>query len=165
MAAVFFSNRNSVKEFLSYLSSSLLVSIFEKFNYSARKRELSFQKVYLVDNSFFVFIPLHFSPDYGKLMENFVAVELQRRFKQTFFWENHGECDFVVFENNEPIDAIQVCYDLNENNQAHEIAGLIAECKRHKLSHGIILTFNQKESFQAQDLFINVLPVHQWLLM
>lgn len=54
LAKLFSSNRYSIKEFLSCLDSSLFIFLMEKFNYSAKKRELSFKKVYLIDNAFYV---------------------------------------------------------------------------------------------------------------
>lgn len=161
LAGIFDSNRNSLKEFVSYLESSLLISLFEKFDFSAKKRSLAFKKIYSIDNAFYSLIPLRFSPDNGKLLENLVAVELQRRYSQVFYWKNHNECDFVCFEDNKAVEAIQVCYRLNENNRAREIAGLEAACKYLGLEQGTILTFNQTE---LQNMPYDVKPVSKWLL-
>ena len=164
LADLFSSNRNSMKEFISYLSYSLLLSLMEKFDYSTRKRELSFKKVYLVDNGFAAFVPLRFSPDRGKLLENLVALELFRREKKVFYWRNHGECDFIVLEDNIPAQAIQVCFELHENNKNREISGLLAAARNLKIRQARILTFDQKDEIIIDGLKIEIKPVFEWLV-
>ena len=164
LAELFSSNRNTMKEFISYLSYSLLLSLIEKFDYSARKRELSFKKVYLVDNGFAVFMPLRFSPDRGALLENLVAIELLRRGNKIFYQKNHGECDFIVLENNSPAQAIQVCFELHENNRNREIAGLLAAARNLKIREARILTFDQKDEIIIDGLKIEIKPVFEWLV-
>ena len=164
LSELFFSSRNSIKEFLFYLNYSLLISLLEKFDYSAQKRELSFKKVYLVDNSFTAFVPLRFSPDSGKLLENLVAIELQRRNIKSFYWKNRGDCDFIVLENDTSTLAIQVCFELNENNREREIAGIVAAQRHLRIQDAMIFTFNQTDNIMTNDVTIHVKPVFQWML-
>jgi len=53
-----------------------------------------------------------------------VFIELKRREKQFFYFRNKGECDFVVSENKQIENIIQVCYELNQDNMKREINGL-----------------------------------------
>ena len=164
LADLFSSNRNIMKEFLYYLHYSLLLLLVEKFDFSPKKRELAFKKVYLMDNSFAAFVPLRFSPDRGILLENFVAVELLRRHSRVFYWKNKEECDFIIVGNGVPTQAIQVCFELNENNRDREIAGLLAVHRSIKTQRHIILTFTQKDEIQFKNIKIEVIPVYQWVL-
>ena len=41
--------------------------------------------------------------------------------------------------------AIQVCYDLNKNNEKRETDGLIEAMDKLKLKKGLILTYDQEE--------------------
>ena len=164
LAELFGSNRNIMKEFLSYLDYALLVSLLEKFDYSARKRELSFKKIYLIDNGFAAFIPLRFSPDRGHLFENQIAIELLRRDAKVFYWKNQGECDFIVLEKDEPALAIQACFELNENNRDREVAAISGARRHLGVQQAVILTFNQTDTIAADDLTIAIRPAYQWLI-
>ncbi|GEM_PF-5700451 len=60
------------------------------------------------------------------MLENRVFRELRRRNKTLYYVnENHKECDFVVCSNLDVEEVIQVCYDLNLDNQKREINGLL----------------------------------------
>jgi len=164
LADLFSSNRNSIKEFLSYLNYSLLLSLVEKYDFSPVKREKALKKVYLVDNAFAAFVPLRFSPDRGIFLGNFVSIELLRVQDRVFYWKNQEECDFIVTENGAPRQAIQVCFELNEKNRDREIAGLLAANRGLKTKEHVILTFAQTNKMQAKGIDIKVIPVYQWLL-
>jgi uncharacterized protein len=51
--------------------------------------------------------------------------------------------------------AIQVCYQLDENNTKREINGLTAAMQKFNLSKGIIITYDDEISF---DKNINAIP-------
>jgi hypothetical protein len=55
------------------------------------------------------------------------------------------ECDFVVKQGRAMQEAIQVCYELNEDNQAREIGGLQEAMQACRLSEGIVLTYDQDD--------------------
>ena len=164
LADIFQSNRTILKEFSSFLQLSFLVMFLEKFDYSAKKRELALRKGFIVDNGFATFLPIRFSQDKGKLLENLVCVELVRRFNKVFYWKNHNECDFIIYDPRQGSQAIQVCYTLDENNRGRELAGLKAGCDFLKLKKGLILTFDQTDQFEYKNLTVNIVPVYQWLL-
>lgn len=74
------------------------------------------------------------------------------------------ECDFVIKKGLGIVQAIQVCYNLNEENKVREISGLIDACKTYKLKTGLILTFDEEDSFQKDGVRVIVKPVWKWLL-
>lgn len=164
MAELFESNRTTIKEFTQYLQLSFLLLMLEKFDYSAKRRELALKKVYLIDNGFAVFLPLRFSPDRGNLLENLVCIELSRRYGNIFYWKNHGECDFIISEGSSATKAFQVCYQLNENNLARELAGLKAVCDSMNITDCDVITYDQKKQIDHKGLNVTVVPAYEWFL-
>lgn len=60
--------------------------------------------------------------------------------------------------------AIQVCYELNEENKARELSGLVEAMLKFKLKEGMILTYNQEEEIKIKGSKIIVKPVWKWPL-
>jgi hypothetical protein len=131
----------------------------EKFAYSQRQRTANLVKCYLFDTGFKQ-LAVNFSANRGKLLENLVAIELRRRGKEFFYFRNKGECDFVLVEGTHPVSAIQVCWEIQEQNRKRETAGLREALTELGIEEGRILSFDGKESV---DEFSQT-PVWQWLL-
>jgi len=71
--------------------------------------------------------------------------------------------DFLDKKNNKIMAAIQVCYELTEENKETEINGLLTALKKFNLEEGLILTYNQNDEFVIDGKRINVMPVWRWL--
>ncbi len=69
----------------------------------------------------------------------------------------------MVRSNNQSIELIQVCYELNIDNKDREIKGLLEAMEFFELKEGIIVTFEQQEEFQLNDKIIKVIPAHVFL--
>jgi predicted AAA+ superfamily ATPase len=72
-------------------------------------------------------------------------VELLRRKKELFYFQEKHECDFVVKQGRAMREAIQVCYEINDDNQAREFDGLLEAMQACRLSEGILLTYDQED--------------------
>jgi len=147
-------NENSIKNYIYALEDSYLYQELKQFSYSLKSQIRSKKKGYLIDNSFLGNISFRFSRNRGKLFENLVYSELQKRGYEIFVFNNGSfECDFLVKKENELL-AIQVCYELHSGNQEREIKGLVEVAKKFKVSNQILLTYNQDELVEG----IEVLP-------
>ena len=98
------------------------------------------------------------------MLENVVFLGLRQKFRDIFYFKEINECDFIVKQKDKITHAIQVCYDLNEENKNREISGLLSSLKKFDLKEGFILTFNQKDDFLIDNKKIIVKPVWGWLL-
>ena len=105
-----------------------------------------------------------FSEDYGRLLENAVFLEIKRKSKEIFYFQEKNECDFVIREGIKVKTAIQVCYELNLDNKEREIKGLIEALDYFKLKKGIIITSDQEEEIKEGDKKIRVIPFWKWAL-
>ena len=154
----------SVIDYISFFENAYLVFTLPKFSYSYKQQQVSPKKVYSIDNGFSLNNSSSFSQDKGKMLENLVFVNLRKGYKDIFYFQEKGECDFVVKEGTKIIKTIQVCFDLNEDNKERELNGLIEALEKFNLKDGIILTYKQDDEFKIKDKRVEVLPVWKWLL-
>ncbi len=69
-------------------------------------------------------------------------MHLRRKYKNIYYFKENKECDFIVKKKEKITQAIQVCYELNDENKEREIAGLQEAMKKFNLPKGIIVTAN-----------------------
>jgi len=149
---------NSAISFVSYLEDSYLLFPVPKFSYSLKKQSINPKKIYVIDNGLANVNSVSFSSNKGRMLENLVFLDLRRMGKEVFYFKDQKECDFVVREGNKISKAIQVCYDLNEDNKRRKIDGLMEALDAFDLSEGTLLTFNQQDQLKIGNKTIKVLP-------
>lgn len=151
----------TIIEYISFLEDSYIIFTIPLFSYSYKKQQINPKKAYSIDNGFSYCNSITFSKDKGKMLENCVFLHLRRFYDEIFYFTNQGECDFLIKE--KYTEAIQVCYNLNEENYKRETEGLLEAMKELKLSHGTILTFSQEDEITIKNKKITVKPVWKWL--
>jgi len=154
----------SVINYISYFENAYLIFCIPRFSYSYKQQQVNPKKVYSIDNGFSYTNSASFSKDKGKMLENMVFLALRRKFKDIFYFQEKKECDFIIKERDKIIQAIQVCYDFNEDNKDREIEGLVAALDKFKLKEGLILTYKQEDEFLIDNKRIILKPVWKWLL-
>jgi predicted AAA+ superfamily ATPase len=80
------------------------------------------KKFYAVDNGFLSKISTKINPDKGWLLENVVFNQLEK-FGDVYYYSGKKECYLIVSEKQKPVAAIQVCYELNDDNYEREMKG------------------------------------------
>ncbi len=154
---------NSALSFVSYFEDSYLMFTVPKFDYSLKKQIINPKKVYSIDNGLSNVNSASFSSDRGRMLENIVFLQLRRKYKDIFYFKEENECDFLVKERNKIISAIQVCYELHEDNKKREIDGLLNPLSEFNLENGLILTYNQEDEFKINGKVLTVKPAWKWL--
>lgn len=135
-------NDKSVKEYLLALEDCYLFSELKLFSYSLKEQINNKKKLYLCDNGF-MSLGYNFSSNYGKLLENLVFSELLKQGCEIYFYNKEGECDFIVKKGDKTI-AIQVCYELSDQNKTREINGI--KKLPFEVEERYIITYNQKDT-------------------
>ncbi len=153
---------NSAISFTSYLEDSYLLFTVPKFSYSLKRQSVNPKKVYVIDNGLADANSVSFSSNRGRMLENTVFLALRRNGKDIFYFKEEKECDFVVKEENKITQAIQVCYNLTEENKNREIDGLIEAIETFDLPEGLILTFDQQDTLKIGNKRVRVVPVWRW---
>lgn len=155
---------NTITQLMQLFENAYFMFSLRKWDYSIKKQLLNPKKVYCIDNGIITVNSFSFSENRGWLLENLVFIELKRRNEEVYYFREKGECDFVIKKGNAISQAIQVCYELNLDNQQREINGLAEAMKSLSLNEGKILTFDQEDHFTQDGLSISVIPVWKWLL-
>ncbi len=157
-------SKDTISEYFSYLLDIRFFSQLYVYNSSLKKQNLAQKKVYLLETGFKKVYGFTISKDSGRILENIVFIQLKRMNKEIYYHKDKHECDFLTKEGNRITQAIQVCYDLNDENEKRELKGLVEACKSHKLKKGLLLTYDQEDTFTKDGIKIEVKPVWKWLL-
>lgn len=162
----------STERFSAYLENSYLVFFLKRFSFKFKEQEKSPRKVYSVDTGLANMVGFKFSSNSGRLAENLVFLELKRKtydnpFLEIYYWKSvaNEEVDFVVKEDTQIKELIQVCWDLQDiNTKKREIKALLKAMDEFKLKKGLIITedFEGKEDYDGKK--IKYITLRRWLL-
>lgn len=155
---------NTAISFVSYLEDSYLLFTVQRFDYSLRKQQVNPRKVYSVDNGLSSANSMSFSSDNGRMLENTVFLHLRRLHREIFYFRKNRECDFLVKERNGIRMAVQVTFELREDNKVRELGGLLEAMEEFQLSEGLIITFDQEDEFVQNHKRILVKPAWKWIM-
>jgi len=160
-----------VKKFLLYGAEAYLFAELPRFHYGARKRLKFDRKAYVFDNGFLIAKKVFTSPDYGRLLENMVFVELVRRtfrpgLNLFYYVTTEGfEVDFLLRQGSKNHELIQVTWNMSEQKtRERELRALHQAASELGVDIVRILTWDQAEVLQTQHVSIIVEPVRQWLM-
>lgn len=165
-------NIATVKEYTDYLSMPYLFFFIEKFSFKLKEQMLAPRKVYCIDNGMINAISFKFSKDFGRLMENCVAVQLIKNKLNTpdldvFYWKDYQqrEVDFVLKEGSKIKKLIQVTYSSGKDEiERREIKSLIKASEELKCKNLLIITWDYEDELQVDNKKIKCLPLWKWLL-
>jgi len=141
-------SKKTLYNYLEYFESSLFFHFLRTYRTKGRLK-----KVYLNDIAFG-------KKEKGRKLENLAFIELLRKGEEIYYLNNNFECDFVIPKK----QAVQVVWELNEENKKREIKGLIEATKYFRMKNGIILTYNQEEGIKEDKYKIRVIPLWKWIL-
>ena len=156
--------KNMLFRYLAAAVDVNLVLMVPKFG-NLKDQMVNPKKAYIIDNGLISAVSSRVSPDNGRLYENLVLVELKRRNREVFYWKEKRECDFLIKERSKITEAIQVCYEVTEENKKREVEGLLEAMERFGLETGLIITadFQGEESHEGK--IIRYEPLWKWLLL
>ena len=152
---------NTIISLMDALEDAYFIFTINTFDYSLKKQIRSMRKVYCIDNGFITQTSLQFSKNLGRLLENLVFIELKRKGYDVFFHKDKGECDFIIKKKS--LSAIQVCYELNSDNDQRELNGLVESMRKIKSTQGVIITHHQDDFFEIDGMKIKVISIMNWL--
>jgi len=157
-------NLSTLKTILDTFEKAFLFFFINKFDFSMKKQIQNPRKIYCIDNGFVNEVGFKFSENKGRILENLVFLELKRDENDIYYFSEKKECDFLIREGAKIKKAIQVCYDLNQENKEREIEGLLEAINKFNLKEGLILTFDQDDELNIKGNKIIIKPIWKWLL-
>jgi predicted AAA+ superfamily ATPase len=98
------------------------------------------------------------------LLENFVYNQLRTLGRDIFYFAGKTvECDFIVNpRSRDGVFCLQVCYELNSDNQDREIRGLMAALDFFNATEGFIITRDIQDIIVKDGKKICVIPAWEW---
>ena len=93
---------HTVKKYIQYLEEAYLFLTSKKFSFKPKESELSIRKIYCIDTGLIGAFKDNTTKDFGRLMENIVAIELKRKGFDLYYYlaQRTKEIDFVVKSKN-----------------------------------------------------------------
>ncbi|OQX51519.1 MAG: hypothetical protein B5M53_10935 [Candidatus Cloacimonas sp. 4484_209] len=158
---------HTVQNYVQYLKEAFLFFSLSRFSYKLKEQLKTPQKTYVYDTGLATALRFGTSPDYGRMVENIVAIELLRREKEIYYYKdkNGSEVDFVVKEGFRISELIQVCYDISSPvAERRELKSLIKAQKLLNVENLRIITWDVEKEQIYKGVKILFIPLWKYLL-
>lgn len=151
--------KNTVYDYLRNLEEAFIIFPLSKWSHSIRKQDLSPKKLYTIDLAYKFAMTIQ--EDQGRVLENLVFLELRRRNLELYYFYEQQEVDFFV----RPDLLINVAYSLNQiSTRQREKEGLLKSMESLHHTRGLIITWDEKDLWEANGKQIEVRPILDFLL-
>ena len=161
-------SNHTVQNYLSYLCQAYVLISIQKYSRKSKIR-MSQEKVYAVDVAMMNQRENAMAGDnLGWRLETIVLIQLLRTCKSNgwdlyYLNERSAECDFLICNGNNVLQAIQVSYDIsNPKTYNREINGLMAANKSTKCENLLLLTDHDYNDIEHNGKKISIRPVYDW---
>ena len=163
---------STISNWISYLENAFLIFRLERFDFKLKQQFIAPKKVYCIDSGLMNTIGFKFSENRGKVIENEVALELQRRKAkensfEVYYWKDYqqNEVDFVIKKDKKIGSLIQVSYiNSKEEIKEREINALLKASKELRCKNLIVITWDYETEEKFEGEIIKFVPLWKWLL-
>ncbi len=163
-------SEHTVKNYVSYLRQAFLLIGIKKYSRKSKVR-VSQERVYPVDVAMMNRCGNAFAGEnLGWRLETVVLIQLLRQCKINgwdlyYLNERSGECDFMICNGNNVLQAVQVSYDFSvEKTRKREINGLLLANKMSGCDNLLLLTDHDYDEIEQNGNRIRIRPVYEWCL-
>ncbi|MCX6665935.1 MAG: ATP-binding protein [Euryarchaeota archaeon] len=159
------------KKYVSYLQEPYLFFLLDKFSFKYKEIVASAKKVYSIDTGMINAISFETSENFGRLLENVVAIELLREKTsnpviELYYWKNYQqqEVDFVIKKGPMVKQLIQVT-SISEHNDIHkrEYTALLKASEELHCNDLLIITWDYEAKEKIDEKEIQFVPLWKWL--
>ncbi|MFH1412975.1 MAG: ATP-binding protein [bacterium] len=160
-------NINTVKNYLNYLENSFLFYSMPKYSYSLRQQIYNPDKLYICDLGMYNELSFKFSENKGKILENFVFMELKRKYENVYYGEdkNYKEIDFITTQKNKVNQLIQCSWDIsNSLTKKRETDSLDKAMNEFNLKKGFVITYTFEGQEKTKNGIIYFIPAWKYFL-
>lgn len=168
--ALDFNSVATVQKFIGYLQEPYLFQHLTRYDTKIKNHQKASQKIYIIDNGFVQARSFELSPNYGRLLENLVFVDLLRRNYKTeldlFYYRtrNDREIDFLLRKGHKIERLIQVCYDISSpKTLKRELDALIEAATELKCENLELITWDKEEQIEVNKFTVYLTPAYKWL--
>lgn len=156
---------STVSQWCDWLEKAFMFFFIPMFSDSVKKQLLNPRKVYCIDTGLEYAITSRRIPNDGMRFENMVFLALRRHFRNIYYFNGKGECDFVVIDRHAVRMAVQACMVVTQDDMEREFNGLRAAMKMFGLKEGFVVTENQEDSFDFTEGRIALIPFCKYTTM
>ncbi len=162
----------TLEKYFAIMKDSFLFFDLKIYSYRVKDQMQYPRKIYCIDTGFINFAGFKFSEDRGRLIENLVAIELQRvKFQNSiidiFYWKDQQdrEVDFVIRKGLKVEQLIQVTYASNKDEiKQREIKGLLKAAEEFGCENLLMITWEYEGEDVNDGKKIVYEPLWKWLL-
>lgn len=162
----------TIRRFSDYIETSKAIFFVKRFSFSFKQQEKSPRKVYSTDTGLVNAVGFRFSANYGRLMENVVAIELKRRqsrnlMVEVYYWKDYAgrEIDFLVKEGPNIRELIQVTFASDRNEiEERELKTLVRASKETGCKELSVITWDYDAEEEFRGRRIKFVSLWKWLL-
>lgn len=162
----------TVSRWIEYLQEAYLVFTLERFNFKLKEQFRAPKKVYCVDSGIINSVAFRSGPDEGRLMENLVAIQLQRyktsdRDIEVYYWKDHEqrEVDFVLKRGTSVEKLIQVTYaEIRDDIRDRELISLCIASELLRCDDLTVVTWTYEGYEVMNEKRITFKPLWKFLL-
>lgn len=152
----------TIINYIEYAKDAWLISSIQNIAGKLVEKETN-PKFYFIDNGI---LSLFLLDGNTSLLENLVAINLLRKYGRNdsvFFYNKDIEVDFYIPDE---ATAIQVCYNLNNNEDTfdREVGALLKLSKVLECKRLLVITRDNEQVLSIDDKTIEVIPAWKWLL-
>ena len=145
-----------------------------KYSRSVAKQAAALAKYYVIDNGLRnAVIPMQ-SDDLGRQLENTVFLELRRRLPgdgTIAYYQDRGECDFVLGDEDKTSALIQVTRDMSEDSESgkatrkRELTGLLDAAEALDCDDLTVITHDEESKLTIRGRTVKIIPAWKWCLV
>ena len=161
-------SEHTIKNYVAYLRQAFMLIGIKKYAPKSKLR-VTQEKVYAVDVAMMNQRENAFAGEnLGWRLETIVLIQLLRKCKQNgwdlyYLNDRSGDCDFIVCDGNNVLQAVQVSYDISsEKTRKREVNGLLMANKQTKCESLLLLTDHESAEIEKEGHHISIRPVYEW---
>jgi len=160
------------KKYISYLQEPYLFFLLDKFSFKYKEVVASAKKVYSIDTGIINAISFETSKNFGRLLENMVAIELLRRktsnpLIELYYWKDYQqrEVDFVLKRGPQVQQLIQVtAASTSHDIDKREYTALFKASEELRCKDLLVITWDYKAKEVIDRKEIQFIPLWKWLI-
>ncbi len=164
---------HTVENYAGYLEEAFIFVMINKFSPKPKEQIKAPKKIYVIDNGFIGSMAFRISENFGKLMENTVAIELVRRSDlfsgfEIFYWKDYqqNEVDFIIKEGLKIKQLVQVTYASGkEDLEKRETRSLLKAAKELRCKNLLVITWDYEAEEKVDGKKVKFIPLWKWLLL
>ena len=159
--------KNTLHDYFEYLKDAYLIYPVSIHSRSERTRRVNPRKVYVIDTGLanaFLHRP---QSDWGRLLENFVFMELRRKGLAIEYYRtgNGLEVDFIATDHRDTQTLYQASLELrDEQTRNREVRALTTAMQETGIKAATIVSLDTEEQIETEAGVIDVVPAWLWAL-